>query len=33
METEAEVIIADALQFAQDSPLPAQEEAFTDVFA
>jgi pyruvate dehydrogenase E1 component alpha subunit len=33
LEAEAEAIIADALQFAEASPLPAAETAFTDVFA
>jgi TPP-dependent pyruvate/acetoin dehydrogenase alpha subunit len=32
-EAEAEAVIADALQFAQNSPEPGSEEAFTDVFA
>jgi pyruvate dehydrogenase E1 component alpha subunit len=33
LEAEAEAIITDALQFAEASPLPAAETAFTDVFA
>lgn len=33
LEAEAAAAIADALQFAQSSPEPAAEEAFTDVFA
>jgi pyruvate dehydrogenase E1 component alpha subunit len=33
LEAEAAAEIADALQFAQSSPEPAAEEAFTDVFA
>jgi TPP-dependent pyruvate/acetoin dehydrogenase alpha subunit len=33
LESEAEAIIADALQFAENSPLPAPEDAFSDVFA
>jgi pyruvate dehydrogenase E1 component alpha subunit len=32
-DSEAEALIADALQFAEASPLPEVEEAFTDVFA
>jgi pyruvate dehydrogenase E1 component alpha subunit len=32
LESEAEAIIADALQFAESSPLPAPADAFTDVF-
>jgi len=32
LEAEAEAIIADAVRFAEASPLPALEEAFTDVF-
>ena len=33
LDAEAEAVIADALQFAQNSPEPEPEEAFTDVFA
>jgi pyruvate dehydrogenase E1 component alpha subunit len=33
LEGEAEAIIADALRFAEESPLPAAQDAFTDVFA
>jgi pyruvate dehydrogenase E1 component alpha subunit len=33
LESEAEAIIADALQFAESSPVPTQDDAFTDVFA
>jgi acetoin:2,6-dichlorophenolindophenol oxidoreductase subunit alpha len=33
LDTEAQAIIADALQFAEASPLPKPEDAFTDVFA
>jgi TPP-dependent pyruvate/acetoin dehydrogenase alpha subunit len=33
LETDAEVIIADALEFAQNSPLPESAAAFEDVFA
>jgi pyruvate dehydrogenase E1 component alpha subunit len=33
LEGEAQAIIADALQFAEESPLPKVEEAFEDVFA
>ena len=33
LESEAEAIIADALQFAEASPAPRPEDAFTDVFA
>ncbi len=33
LNAEAEAIIADALQFAQNSPAPKPAEAFTDVFA
>jgi acetoin:2,6-dichlorophenolindophenol oxidoreductase subunit alpha len=33
LESEAEAIIADAIQFAEDSPAPLPENAFTDVFA
>lgn len=33
LESEAEGVIADALQFAQDSSEPEPEEAFTDIFA
>jgi len=33
LEAEAEAIIADALQFAESSPAPQPEDAFTDVFA
>jgi len=33
LDTEAESVIADALQFAESSPAPMPEEAFTDVFA
>ncbi len=33
LEAEAEDIIADAVQFAEASPLPEPSEAFTDVFA
>ncbi len=32
-EAEAEAVIADTLQFAESSPAPKPEEAFTDVFA
>lgn len=33
LDAEAEVIIADAVQFAESSPLPEPADAFTDVFA
>jgi pyruvate dehydrogenase E1 component alpha subunit len=33
LEAEAAAVIADALQFAENSPLPRPEDAFTDVFA
>lgn len=33
LDSEAEAIIADALQFAEASPAPSPEEAFTEVFA
>ena len=33
LEAEADAIIADALQFAESSPAPQLEDAFTDVFA
>ena len=33
LDAEAEAIIADALQFAKSSPVPAAEEAYTDIFA
>ena len=33
LEAEAEAVIADAVQFAENSPLPKPEDAFTDVFA
>jgi acetoin:2,6-dichlorophenolindophenol oxidoreductase subunit alpha len=33
LEQEADAIIADALQFAESSPLPKAEDAFSDVFA
>jgi TPP-dependent pyruvate/acetoin dehydrogenase alpha subunit len=33
LDAEAEAVIADALQFAQNSPEPGPEEAFTDIFA
>jgi pyruvate dehydrogenase E1 component alpha subunit len=33
LEDEAEAIIADALQFAEASPLPEPADAFTDVFS
>jgi len=33
LESEAEVVIADALQFAESSPVPAPEEIYTDIFA
>jgi pyruvate dehydrogenase E1 component alpha subunit len=33
LEAEADAIIADALQFAESSPAPQPEDAFTDVFA
>jgi TPP-dependent pyruvate/acetoin dehydrogenase alpha subunit len=33
LDSEAEAIIADALQFAEASPVPSPEEAFTEVFA
>jgi TPP-dependent pyruvate/acetoin dehydrogenase alpha subunit len=33
LEQEAEAIIADALRFAEESPLPKAEDAFTHVFA
>jgi pyruvate dehydrogenase E1 component alpha subunit len=33
LEQEAESVIADALQFAESSPLPRAEDAFRDVFA
>jgi TPP-dependent pyruvate/acetoin dehydrogenase alpha subunit len=33
LESEAEAIIADAIQFAENSPAPLPEDAFTDVFA
>ena len=33
LEDEAQAIIADALQFAENSPLPAPDDAFSDVFA
>ncbi len=33
LEAEAEAVIADALQFAENSPAPLPSEAFTDVFA
>ena len=33
LESEAEAIIAEALQFAEASPLPVPEDALTDVFA
>jgi pyruvate dehydrogenase E1 component alpha subunit len=33
LEAEAAAVIADALQFAESSPLPKPEDAFTDVFA
>ncbi len=33
LDAEAEAVIADALQFAQDSPEPLPEEAFSDIFA
>jgi TPP-dependent pyruvate/acetoin dehydrogenase alpha subunit len=33
LEEEAEAIIADAIQFAENSPAPAPEDAFSDVFA
>jgi len=33
LDTEAQAVIADALQFAEASPLPKPEDAFTDVFA
>lgn len=32
LEAEAEAIITDAVQFAESSPVPAPEDAFTDVF-
>ncbi|MEP6895120.1 MAG: thiamine pyrophosphate-dependent enzyme, partial [Chloroflexota bacterium] len=32
LETEAETIITDALQFAESSPIPEPADAFTDVF-
>lgn len=32
LDSEAEAIIADALQFAESSPVPAAADAFTDVF-
>jgi len=31
-DSEAEAIIADALEFAESSPIPESEDAFTDVF-
>ena len=33
LDAEAEAVIADALQFAENSPLPAPEDALMDVFA
>ena len=33
LEAEAQAVIADALQFAENSPAPLPSEAFTDVFA
>ncbi len=33
LDSEAEAVIADVLQFAESSPAPKPEEAFTDVFA
>jgi pyruvate dehydrogenase E1 component alpha subunit len=33
LEAEAEAVIADAVQFAESSPAPQPEAAFTDVFA
>jgi TPP-dependent pyruvate/acetoin dehydrogenase alpha subunit len=33
LDAEAEAVIAEALQFAQNSPEPGPEEAFTDIFA
>jgi pyruvate dehydrogenase E1 component alpha subunit len=33
LEAEASAVIADALQFAENSPLPRPEDAFSDVFA
>ena len=33
LESEAEAVIADAVQFAENSPAPLPEEAFSDVFA
>lgn len=33
LDSEAEAIIADAVQFAESSPVPEPEDAFTDVFA
>jgi pyruvate dehydrogenase E1 component alpha subunit len=33
LEAEAEAIIADAIQFAENSPSPEPDEAFADVFA
>jgi acetoin:2,6-dichlorophenolindophenol oxidoreductase subunit alpha len=33
LEKEADALISDALQFAESSPLPAPEDALTDVFA
>lgn len=33
LEAEAEAEIADALQFAESSPLPTAQDAFTDIFA
>jgi pyruvate dehydrogenase E1 component alpha subunit len=33
LENEADEIIADALQFAESSPLPEAEDAFAHVFA
>lgn len=33
LETEADVVIADALQFAENSPEPKPEDVFTDIFA
>lgn len=33
LEGEADAVIADALQFAEASPLPKPEEAYTDIFA
>jgi pyruvate dehydrogenase E1 component alpha subunit len=32
LDAEAEAIIADAVQFAESSPLPEPADAFTDVF-